>query len=80
MVARQLRRGTDVERIFSQYDMDGSGTIVRADFVQVHTHTDYKLVSFACGKSADDCVPLTLKGAVADTRQALHLSVSARCE
>jgi hypothetical protein len=35
MAGRQLRRGIDVERVFSQYDIDSTGTLVRADFVQV---------------------------------------------
>lgn len=35
MAGRQLRRGLDLEHIFSRHDADASGTIVRSDFVQV---------------------------------------------
>jgi hypothetical protein len=46
MAGRQLRRGVDVERVFSQYDIDSSGTLVRADFVQVCLKVTFNLGSF----------------------------------
>ncbi|KAG5181621.1 hypothetical protein JKP88DRAFT_349186 [Tribonema minus] len=44
MAGRQLRRGLDIERAFSQYDTDASGTIVRADFVQYDTDASGTIV------------------------------------
>lgn len=35
MAGRQARRGADLERIFTQYDSERSGTVLRAEFVQV---------------------------------------------
>jgi hypothetical protein len=51
MAGRQLRRGVDVERVFSQYDTDSTGTLVRADFVQVallRRHCNYYCCCYLC--------------------------------
>eukprot|EP00611_Tribonema_gayanum_P032179 TRINITY_DN9484_c0_g2_i2.p1 TRINITY_DN9484_c0_g2~~TRINITY_DN9484_c0_g2_i2.p1 ORF type:complete len:1104 (-),score=383.63 TRINITY_DN9484_c0_g2_i2:2312-5308(-) len=54
MAGRQLRRGLDIERAFSQYDTDASGTIVRADFVQAMMELGLSLVDTAGARSCDD--------------------------